>query len=69
MMDLIKWSKILFAILKDGKITKEEVPAFMEALAGVIVALVAIVLPFIKGDASVMAKRLSAGVSLAAKKS
>ena len=68
MVDLLKWGKKLVAILADGKVTKEELPEFLEALAGVIGALVAIILPFLSVKGGTLARRLSAGVKLAAGK-
>jgi len=68
MVELIKWGKKLIAILADGKVTKEELPEFLEALAGVIVALVAIILPFLSAKSGTLAKRLAGGVKLAAGK-
>lgn len=67
-MDIIKYSERLWDICLDGKITKEELPEFLDALAGLIAGIVAIVLPFIKGDAATVVKRVSAGVGLAAGK-
>jgi hypothetical protein len=66
MIELLKWGKILVAILKDGKVTKAELPEFLEALAGVVAALVTIILPFLAGQAGTLAKRLAGGVKVAA---
>ena len=66
MIEVIKWGKILIAILKDKKITKEELPEFMEALAGLTMALVAVILPLLRVSSGKLAKRFSGGVSVAA---
>ena len=65
---MIKNATRLWEICLDGKITKEELPDFLEALAGLIAGIVAIILPFIKGDAATVLKRLSGGINLAAGK-
>jgi hypothetical protein len=68
MLDVIKWAKKLYSILQDGKITKEELPQFLEALAGFIAAVVALVLPLLRANEAKVAKRLAEGVKLAAGK-
>jgi kynureninase len=68
MIELLKWGKKLVAILADGKVTKAELPEFLEALAGVIGAVVSIIVPYLGGKASTIARRLAAGVNLAAGK-
>jgi len=65
---MIKNATRLWEICLDGKITKEELPDFLEALAGLIAGIVAIILPFIKGDAATVLKRVAGGVNLAAGK-
>jgi hypothetical protein len=67
-MDIIKYAKKIWDICLDGKITKEELPEFLEALDGVVGGIVAVVLPFIRGNAATVAKRLSGGIKLAAGK-
>jgi hypothetical protein len=67
-MDIFKYAKQIWDICLDGKITKEELPAFLTALAGLIGAIVVIILPFIKGNAATVAKRTAAGIALAAGK-
>ena len=51
----------------DGKVTKEELPDFLEALAGFVLAVVAVVLPFLSGGARTVANRLAGGLALASK--
>lgn len=65
MVELLKWGKILVAILKDGKVTKAELPEFLEALAGFVGALVLILLPYLKANMGTIAKRLAGGIALA----
>lgn len=66
MVELLKWGKILVAILKDGKVTKAELPEFLEALAGFVFALVGLILPYLAGNVGTMAKRLAGGIKVAA---
>lgn len=67
MIELIKWGKILVAILKDGKVTKEELPEFLEALAGFVGALVILLLPLLKANVGIIAKRLAGGLTVASR--
>ena len=66
MPEIFKWGKKLYVILADGKVTKAELPAFLEALAGLVMAIVVVVGPLLKGSAGNILKRLGGGLSLAA---
>jgi len=67
-MKIITAWKKLAAICADRKVTKEELPDFLEALAELMAGVVELVLPFLKGPAAALAKNVAAGLSLAAKR-
>lgn len=65
MIEILKWGKILAVILADGKITEDELPAFIEAVAGFVGGIVALVSPLLEGRAATMAERLADGLGVA----
>lgn len=67
-MKIITAWKKLAAICADKKITRDELPEFLAALAELVVGIVELVTPFLKGPASTFAKNIASGLSLAAKR-
>jgi len=64
-MKIITAWKKLAAILADKKISREELPAFLEALAELLFGILELVTPFLKGPAAVTANRAAAYVKMA----
>jgi len=67
-MKIIEDWKALVAICADKRITRDELPAFLEAIADLLGGIIELISPILKGGATTTLKRIAAGIILAAEK-